>query len=1421
MAVFQNRINLSKDNFHLKDVFTDNYYLELGNVNPSKLQKLLKKKLVSYDDLTYFDIQNKGIGNSLINEEELKRKIPYYYFASLVNKDRSKQLFITYGLLVQRKGYKEFFTPIILIPVNMYFYDNSIYFQMISNPIENPYLPTYKKFNDSQSDKLLDIYNLDTFCIESFKQEKANLRLESYLTIANTYISNEMLYSEKLSLDGPSLNIITSGFDVRKESDICQITSLNQNQRAALEQSAYGNSFAISGILGTGKTRTLENIAANGIYHGKRILYVSNCKETLDEVESFFASKNLDYLVSNLDNPLKLHHIKKPSISKGPLLDSIVKGELETKYDGVKDYSKLLYERIQNFYFIDVLKGLIEYKDVENNLDKIALKGIENLYRLDAEEINIALKTIDQNLSKLESFKESKFNNIPIKNSAGKEEILDILHNLSASYKELVENKNNLERDYHFDTISNYAYFRNIINNYRQLDKDNIPESWLSYDIKDYRKKKLVYYEKAVNLFPKLENEVNDARNKESLLSKEYNTEYLSEIDSHYSINLLLSKYKNEDEAYTTDRINNFLKNNKHLITELDDIKKVISDCEYNFGKMRDKIGVKVGYKDTETIEQIVPFIIFFGKSKVPKSWLDEKNSSGIRKKIVATLNKLEEYAELTTLYLQHFTDLNNVENNIVFLKKRKEKNEKFHNVSCDELIEKLERLNEISATTDVLFTRFYELTLSEFPSEENAVERFDEFNNLLHAIKDDNIRNKLIKNLTSLNEAALEEFIKPFIIFSVSYVKIKDLFKELYSFGLHKKENANLQEMIQEIASITEYCKKIISIQESMSKIIRRELSYVPYQEYLILDNRIKDLVITRTLIERNEKYKVLFGQMFNGYNTDIEKISNEILHFDLYMNIFKDNDGIKSSLDIYNKKELVDLLDKCYELCEKVNELIKDYSKVFKEGVAKFYYNDMQEDIDLIDSLSEAEDELTIYLKVADAMKVLDSKRLYELNRYIVYHDNETFEGRFMNAFYSYLYDLFVKDHPEIVNSEGYHKLLTDIIEWEDEVCNLNIDKIKIERDNNTFVNSLKSLNYMNYFNKTQDSKYLYLMDTKMVNLFVNPAYFDLVLVDDAHLLSYDQYSILMNAPQIIFAGLNDIRYSISQDVFSKIKKSAIIDLKYRFTKTPLELLNNMSRASGNFYSDNEKNKAYRVSDASYIDEIYSLITYKGNEVIKLNNDIKINYYTTSISNIRGLFDNLSDKLFNDGFSNNDIYSVLTNQINMCDLRNAFEWDADYNIVELKEYFAEQDDNESMNLFSRLLCAKKGLIVIDELDIKTSNVDKYPLLRLLNNIEAKESAITPINDELCKRLSQSLSRHQVKVLGKYKDIDLIIQHHNKNYGVIVYNAPSDFGCDILNSYRTYAHSNFPCSILFINEFINDYSEKVKQIAEGVKDVK
>ncbi len=1413
MAVLTNHFQISKNNKHLIDIFNEDCYLELGNLNTNALSKLLKHKLVRYSDLAYFAIQNKGIGTSDIKNVKLKEKIPYFYFENFTHKDADKKLFITYGIIIQRRGYKEHFTPIILLPVDIMVDDSDIWFQMNGSPLENPYLP-YRGRIDLVRDRNIDIYDIDNYCLDAFRQDRQNIRLESYLTFANITIPNALFSNEKFNIDGVDVNAVESGFNLNKDDDVCSVTSLNHTQRICLEMATYGKSFAISGILGTGKTTTLINIACNAIHNNKKVLYISNNEETLDELQDKFKKMKLESMMINLVN-LSIRKNEKYQFSipadKG---DTFVRQELETKYDGIKEYTKTLYDKINGFRYLDIVKGLIEYKDADNDLNKDILEGIQHIYRLEAEEIENALANIDDNLSKIKSFKDSKYNNVPIKNQSSVEEITSLVQGLRGYYLELIEDKEALEKEFGFSPIPNYAYFRNIINNYFMLDKAQVPSSWLDYSISDCKKKRLKKFEEAQNVFDEFSLELADASEKEEALKQDYNTEELDDIDIHHSINLILSKF----EKQTSAEINNFLKNNKILLDKINQTKQTMEECEYNFGKMRDKIGVKVNYRDTDSINQIVPFIQFFEENRIPKTWLDTKNSEGIRKRIVSIKHQLEKYENLIDTYNTYFTDINNIDNNINFLLKKKEKAKTYHNIDIDELIYDLKKLKEMDVNIEDAYKQFYSLTLEEFPGND-VLKRFDKFNELIKNISDERIQNKLIKNLSTLRDARLEEFIRPFILFSTSYTEIMNLYDELMSYYL-VDEAKNLPDKMSKILSVGTYCEQIYSIQLKMNKIIKRDLAYVPYQEYLVLADKIENLVTIRTKIDKNKNYQLLYGPLFKGYLSSAKDIEAVIYNFGQYVNIFIDNDAIKMSLNSEISASLDKILNESFAICENVSELIKDYSKTFRDGTGKYYYDNLDSIIQHDEELLKDIGELKIYLKVTRGLQVLLQHKLYNLNEYIINHDKEVFKDRFMIAYYTYLYKEFSKKNPIVRNGEGFYKLIEDIIALEDTVCSKNIDDLILHHLPHTPIPSFKGKNFDKYLKKIRDSKSLYLSNTKILNDYLDPTAFDLVLIDDANLSESDVYTKALSCNQVIVSGINNIRVGIYNDILTKIKNNAIIELKKRYVTSPMDLVEHIERAKTNFYENIDDNKGIIISCDEMVNLIISLITqdmsWDESFRVKLNKGIKINCFVRSFEKTRKLFDEIASNLAELNISLEDIYYVIRKQVNISDLHNAYLWNADYNIIDIDDYNEDNDIYENKNLISNLVCVKKKLYIIDKNDLLGSD-NGLGFAKEVKNLLEHKDIIYPITDKTCLKIAQSLTRHKIRVLGVYRNFDIVVEKNNKYFGLIIFNCPSNYGNDILNSYRDQVFSSFPFKVVYVNDLIENYNECIDDIVKEV----
>ena len=128
------------------------------------------------------------------------------------------------------------------------------------------------------------------------------------------------------------------------------------------------------------------------------------------------------------------------------------------------------------------------------------------------------------------------------------------------------------------------------------------------------------------------------------------------------------------------------------------------------------------------------------------------------------------------------------------------------------------------------------------FKQEDDALAKYDEFTKLLKGIENELVQTKLIKNISSLTDASLKEFLKPFVQFISNYENIIRMYNELCLFKLAPK-NDDLSAMILKIKKVKDYCDKILTIQRNIDKVTKSERSYVNFDKYLTIAKDIEEI--------------------------------------------------------------------------------------------------------------------------------------------------------------------------------------------------------------------------------------------------------------------------------------------------------------------------------------------------------------------------------------------------------------------------------------------------------------------------------------------------------------------------------------------------------------------------------------------------
>ncbi|HHU55578.1 MAG TPA: hypothetical protein GXZ48_02650, partial [Acholeplasmataceae bacterium] len=726
MARIYNKIRISQDNNQLLDIFYNSSYLELGNIDYEILKKLLKKKVMNINEVVNFNIQNIGVGASKVSNEQVKSLIPYIFFDSITLKDHSVQLFLTHGLLSYRnKENKELFAPLILIPIILTFSYENVYMQVIGEPIENRRLISYLIDNYnikiSMSEKLNTVYQLDRFCMQFERFDNMDVRVENYLTYATITYPQIVINHDKFSLKSLNNNL--------NYTNINNISPLSQKQMIALDRARSGNSFAITGYLGTGKTTTLINIACDGYSRGQKVLYVSNNRDTLNNIYSIFHNNGLDSILIDLTRSFSRFYANS---FDAPEEDENNEQILLDSYNQINDYEKLLSLRILNFRFLDVLKNKFLIEEPE---EEIELDDLSNLYKHEYDEIIHSLEVIQSKMVKLEgTFKESKFKNIPINhNIKYPNQIISLLFQIHKSFSELSLNSKILINDYGFKTIPNYAKLRNIITDFNNLDVSKVPDSW-----KDINNFKL-----ATVKFNDLKNLIYTVQELELYLDWDYQN--LETINIEEEINNIINPYFSINE---TSKINKLLENHHKIITRLHTAN--LSATNYLKAQIKIKEFLDWEFTDSDNaIEEIIRLTNYLNENFIHKRWLNINNYEINRKKIISLQNKLSHYYDLLNLYHKYFNNIDYLKANITRLsnyQKTGKKLKKYRNVDLNDLIAKFKELRSLQKSINKINDDYYELVGKYYNPNYDIIIDYDNFYKYLISIINSDYRYKIIK---------------------------------------------------------------------------------------------------------------------------------------------------------------------------------------------------------------------------------------------------------------------------------------------------------------------------------------------------------------------------------------------------------------------------------------------------------------------------------------------------------------------------------------------------------------------------------------------------------------------------------------------------------------------------------------------------
>lgn len=1428
-------LRLSANNLHLKNIFTDEYYIELGNIEISVIERILSKELVKIDEVAYFPIQNKGLGHSSLTNNELKNILPYLYFKNLNDKDISKQLFITYGLVKYKNNDKEeIFVPIVLLPIKIYFEEGQIYIQLISRPIKNPFL--LKIFNDNKNydlvvDKLDTIYEIDRLCMSFSKIAQFELKLENYLTFAFVKKKETIINQNKFQMLPDNSN---EYFDkiIPNRDEIYFSDLLNKRQRKAVIASMNGSSFSIVGRGGCGKTTTLKNVLVNAVNQGKKVLYISNMKETLDDVETFLNENGLGRIVANFSKPYRFLYDENEVIKKEESSDNNIDElyeSLTNKYHIINNFEDKLSKRIFDYRFIDIINE-IAYVTQENP-KLLDIDDLSNIYKNEYKEIENKLCLIEESLKHIESFKDSIWKEIPIINNIMyPEQIITLIKNIYKCFVRFEEEKKVLENKFLVKKIDNYAMLKNVIFNLESLDIKHVPTNWKEEDLNTFRK--------AQDEYKNLKHDIYSYQELEYNLEHKYCDTNTIDIDSE--VKTLFGSYYSEKDAQV---INKLLEDKNSMMVRINRGIYQKENYEKSVAYLENFMNVSFHEnRSNEYIKELLKLTDFLRDNHFNRRFINIVNNKQFHKVYERVLEAVDSISEANKnieafatdhpkLTLSNLKEISKIMDDYSELSEQEKKEDtktlamlkkRLGNGSIESLIFQVKSYFNNVRILKREKEEYYDLLKERYTPNDKSYEKLKVLNDYIYGIRDKNIRTVIIKVLYKINEKEVDgnesRIYKILNTFKKSYYELEDLAE------LFKKYNMTFDDTcfnikVNQIDSAINYIKDLYQSNERLKKVVKnKDNEYVSVETYLHLQQLLNEKNNLKQKLINNQKYIECYGDLYQGEKTDITKISRVLQNFQLFCENFINSHGFLKALNEAENTKLLEYLGECKKVNDDINEVFKMYCRIFKDGVSRYYYTSFRENIEYLNTLQTSKSELIHYLSITKGLGVLNKYGLEKLINYIIKEPKcENLVNNFKYTYFKNAEKLYLQENPELVNYMEIVNDLKDIINLESKMIKINrshvISHILHNSSNKTYVSGVKNLDYQSYLKKTSSYKKVALSTTDIAGLFLSPDDFDLVIIDDGQLNDVNEYGDFVNANQVIIAGELQTHATISNSLISRVRNFSSIYLDYRYLPTPKNLQKKYNNVRGIIKENFHDNVGLEIVEAGLYEYIYNL--YKNN----YNVNLKINYFTKGINRQREFFEEFSEFMLLKGAKNEEIVYCLTDMINVSDLNDEYLFNSNYNILDFESYYDIDVDYINDNLISLLLLCKDKLVIYDNRLLLNKDYSYRFFCSIKNILDDRNIVFEELNaDRAMYELNECIRKNDIESYY-VQDNEIVMVRNNKLQTIMVIWGDSSPN-EALNYYRdnvrNYVMNNYKVRVIPKNTLVIGLSEVAFRLVRG-----
>lgn len=1400
-------------NTHLLNVLEESYYIEIGSVDIHTLDRCLNGQVIDLKELIYLQTLNEGIGR-ITNDIKADYNYQLNYLLSFRQKSSTHKFFLTAGLLKYRDETGiEKFAPIILIPIDIDYQRRQI--RLSAEPSVNRILLRYiaknkidksdeqtKFLNSFDNIKINSTFVIDKICMDLTKRFNLDSTPVNFLTICNIEyydfdFKKESFIPERSIYEKREIEIYEDYF-----KNVKAILPTNLHQKHAILRANKGESFAVDGKLGSGKTYTALNIIADAIAQDKKILYVNQDLDNVWDVEKYMSYFGFDNVVVNLTT-------KTSNVEAIPVI-------LPEKIDSNFDFGPIKYfneldiarqKRIDGFTYNYLIEQQAILKRQFGNISPLDLEV--EIEKHEYSHVKKSLELIEEGVDKIGPISQNVWRNLhPTENKVTIDEIIKKTNDFYEFHKTLTKALSTYCKSFNIKTPSNIHALNSLIAHIINFESIKPQVSWKTKEGRNDARRVLREIQEAID-----EN-------------YSYSDYYKQNVNAEYKPGRMLDLLtdilgKHLSITNNQEYVNRIIANSKILDSLTNDILENCKKAAVNYNKLCSYFGFNKN--DEVSLTFIKDMLEYLQISSLPRQLSQ------------AFVNNQKNFMVIGNVVFANYTIIKNIKDRISSYLLP---NTKFTYFEAIELVED-------SKTKKLLSNYFdHKLLKKDHFDKDELIKLISDYyhagKSIMGVLEVKDIKMDLEKywqecfnfyRLVSLHSKYtnnLEVFVKKQI--SIAPIEISKVIstlkglisnfnladahiKELEMYNIHIASEYPLDK-INQLSSWTTYLVTVINIRNEIYKTFKNE--NVTINEIIELIEQDNNYINLLDRINKNEpEYIYLLGESYKKFETVISDTGSAIDHFDDFVEKLNDQNDVDKLLSTKNFEKFLKNTMDIRKMHSEWFTHYRNFSNCFVHGQSALQTGSFDEVLEELKEYTSKTDQLESARSVINAIEEISKFGLVSLVDKIRTSEHiANLKASFCNAIYTKYINIFVKNYPILLD---FSKIKTNFEEFEKNEQNYCLNNIQEIKKICTKKGRIKSVNAEFYeYNKLISGtiKYnnLYLADLNIFNADLDVSRFDLVIIDDCHLSTANKYNRLDYCKQVIVLGDKSFQSSVSNSLLQRIGDDSVVQYSNRYVKMTPKFNNVWNYSNRYIYSYETSITTEAVDNLNAFAKV--IIEY----FVKNPKNI-VNIVIGNEETRRDLYIAIVSAL-SMSYSFMDVIDILTYHIRLI---NANEEGSKY----VNDVFIFYTDFLKYDLPENNLMFKNFIVVENSVRIfyisSKVEADNIAIENDINKTMVKAVVRQKSTNGIAKIFNEDLKNKGIKVKTGFGKFDITVQKSSKHPIAIIFegtieNSSNSLIDDYHYYYRQYVSRGWDVKIINTYDLINNYDSILKNIISDIE---